>query len=211
MAEKVKAFWQKHGTVTACFVNLAVIIGVICATFTSSPEIRRDILGSFSDLGTWMAGVGTIGLLVVALKTINDWKKKLRHDTLFQCIVKIKYAIRELKIHSKIMTDTGSPVFKFSYAQFYETQHSHFLAQKKHFISIKKNIVKLDIILQKEDQSIVELVSMAESMYSGISSLLLNTPKEMPDETLAFHMENFINSYPSLLAIIEESINSDLL
>ncbi|CAG36981.1 hypothetical protein [Desulfotalea psychrophila] len=93
----MKTIWKKHNIIIACLVNLVVIIGVIYATFTSSSEIRSDMLGSFSDLGTWLAGLGTIGLFGVAWIAKNDWKKAIDHQNSRTAISKIATAARYAK------------------------------------------------------------------------------------------------------------------
>jgi hypothetical protein len=67
-------------SITVLLVSVAgFAIGLLIAAMYSVPKVPMASI-SFADIGGMLAGVGTVGLLIIALLTAQEWKKQSKYQ-----------------------------------------------------------------------------------------------------------------------------------
>lgn len=77
MLKKIEALLT-HSATALLLIIIGFVIGLLVATMYFIPNYTNTL--TFADIGGMLAGVGTIGLLVVAIKTTNAWKNQSYHE-----------------------------------------------------------------------------------------------------------------------------------
>jgi hypothetical protein len=72
--------------------------GWVLGAHAEDPNLFKPTLSYFSNLGAFLGGVGTIGLLIISIRTISSWKEQHKHQHRFNSIMKILDAYDELSI-----------------------------------------------------------------------------------------------------------------
>lgn len=99
----MQRFFNLFFNVTTCFIITIVLCSFIILAFgwilgghSADPDLFTPTLSYFSDLGTFLGGVGTIGLLIISIRTVSSWKKQHKHQHRFNTITQILLAYDEL-------------------------------------------------------------------------------------------------------------------
>lgn len=77
MLKKIEALLT-HSVVALLLIITGFAVGLIVAAIYFIPNYTNTL--TFADIGGMLAGVGTIGLLVVAIRTANAWKNQSYHE-----------------------------------------------------------------------------------------------------------------------------------
>ncbi|NLQ17076.1 hypothetical protein HGG82_05485 [Marinomonas sp. M1K-6] len=102
MLKKIEALLT-YSVMALLLIITGFAIGLLAAALYFIPIYQTKL--TFADIGGMLAGVGTMGLLVVALKTASSWKKQLKEQDRTRTIEEYFEARRQL---TKIMVELAS-------------------------------------------------------------------------------------------------------
>lgn len=77
MFKRIEAFLT-YSVIALLLIITGFAIGLLVAAIYFIPNYTNTL--TFADIGGMLAGIGTIGLLAVAIRTANAWKKQSHHE-----------------------------------------------------------------------------------------------------------------------------------
>jgi hypothetical protein len=150
MLKKIEALLN-HSVVALLLIITGVAIGLLVAAIYFIPSYTDTL--TVADIGGMLAGVGTIGLLVVAIKTANAWKRQsiqqTKIDSLNDLSSKSLEFITGITIIYQDIYDSAGNCFhgrrhlKVTPKDTSEQQLNYFIAQSS---NIQLHIIKIEAV-----------------------------------------------------------------